>query len=212
MVATGNVGKLSEFRALFSNRPDIELIAQGDLGIESCEEPASTFVENAILKARHACAEASRLGHGVLPALADDSGLALAALGGAPGIYSARFAELEKYTGHSDEPKDTRNNHCLLHKLRESGSADRRASFYCALALLRHADDPVPLIAVGRWQGEILEAPRGGKGFGYDPLFRVAGADYTAAEMSSEAKNAVSHRGRAIRQLAALLDVPLGGL
>ncbi|HQX06749.1 MAG TPA: RdgB/HAM1 family non-canonical purine NTP pyrophosphatase, partial [Zoogloea sp.] len=163
----------------------IEVLPQSAFNVTEAEEPHPSFVENAIAKARHAARSTG------LPALADDSGLCVEALGGAPGVISARFA---------GEPKsDERNNALLLEKL--AGQADRRARFYCALALVRHADDPQPLIACGEWHGEILATPRGTAGFGYDPLFLVSELEQTAAEIPAELKNVLSHRGNAFRQL-----------
>ena len=160
-------------------------IAMDELFGSAAAAHASDAAENAIAKARHAARSTG------LPALADDSGLCVEALGGAPGVMSARFA---------GEPKsDQRNNALLLEKL--AGQADRRARFYCALALVRHADDPQPLIACGEWHGEILDTPRGTAGFGYDPLFLVSELEQTAAEIPAELKNVLSHRGNAFRQL-----------
>ena len=184
VLASNNAGKLREFAQLLAPLA-FEVVPQAALAIPEAEEPHATFIENALAKARHA----SRLSG--LPALADDSGLCVEALGGAPGVMSARFA---------GEPKsDERNNALLLEKL--AGQADRRARFYCALALVRHADDPQPLIACGEWHGEILATPRGTAGFGYDPLFLVSELEQTAAEIPAELKNVLSHRGNAFRQL-----------
>ena len=195
VLATANAGKLAEFRALVSRLP-IELVAQSELGIEPGSEGAATFVENAIAKARHA---SSRSG---LPALADDSGLVVAALGGEPGIRSARYAGK-----HGD---DGANISLLLERL--ASATDRRAHFYCALAFLRAPDDPAPLIATGAWRGEIAHAPRGRGGFGYDPLFVPTPGGLTAAELDTEVKNRVSHRALAMQSLktalAAALDAP----
>jgi XTP/dITP diphosphohydrolase len=184
VLASGNAGKLKELSALLAPL-GIEVLPQSAFNVSEAEEPHPSFVENAIAKARHASRSTG------LPALADDSGLCVEALGGAPGVISARFA---------GEPKsDERNNALLLEKL--AGQADRRARFYCALALVRHADDPQPLIACGEWHGEILNAPRGTAGFGYDPLFLVSELEQTAAEIASDLKNVLSHRGSAFRQL-----------
>jgi XTP/dITP diphosphohydrolase len=159
------------------------------LGIPEAEEPHCTFVENALAKARHASQLSGQ------PALADDSGLCVAALGGAPGVYSARYA---------GEPKsDARNNEKLLAELGDN--PDRRAHFVSVIVLVRHADDPQPLIAEGEWHGEILPALRGEGGFGYDPLFNVPEFGKTAAELDADTKNSVSHRGRAMQQLSARL-------
>jgi len=184
VLASGNAGKLKELAALLAPL-GIEVLPQSAFNVSEAEEPHPSFVENAIAKARHAARATG------LPALADDSGLCVDALGGAPGVLSARFA---------GEPKsDQRNNDLLLERL--SGQADRRARFYCALALVRHADDPQPLITTGEWRGVILDAPRGQAGFGYDPLFLVPDLEQTAAEIPAELKNVLSHRGSAFRQL-----------
>ncbi|WP_416396514.1 RdgB/HAM1 family non-canonical purine NTP pyrophosphatase [Allohahella sp. A8] len=209
IIASGNKGKLKEFATLFSGvttKPSREfnLVAQSELGIESCEEPASTFVENAILKARHACAEARARGHEGA-ALADDSGLCVNALSGAPGIFSARFAGMHGRLPAEGQSVDAVNIEELLHQLQGIDGNRRHASFYCALALLRHADDPAPLVACGRWHGRILDAPVGDSGFGYDPVFFVPDLGKTAAELSPGQKNALSHRGQALRLLALQL-------
>ena len=184
VLASGNAGKLKELSSLLAPL-GIEVLPQSAFHVSEAEEPHPSFVENAIAKARHAARATG------LPALADDSGLCVDALGGAPGVLSARFA---------GEPKsDARNNALLLERL--AGEPNRRARFYCALALVRHADDPQPLIACGEWHGEILEAARGQGGFGYDPLFLVPDLDQTAAEIDRELKNVLSHRGKAMRQL-----------
>ena len=184
VLASNNAKKMKELNALLAPL-GFEVIAQGALGIPEAEEPHCTFVENALAKARHAAA------HSGLPALADDSGLCVAALGGAPGVYSARYA---------GEPKsDARNNEKLLADL--AGQTDRRAHFTCLLVLCRSADDPQPIIAEGEWHGEILSAQRGADGFGYDPLFFVPEFGQTAVELDAATKNRVSHRGRAMQQL-----------
>jgi XTP/dITP diphosphohydrolase len=188
VLASSNSGKVREFRALLAPL-GIEVIPQGELGVPDADEPHATFVENALVKARHA----SR--HAQLPALADDSGICVAALGGEPGVHSARFA---------GEPRsDRRNNEALVAKLKDR--SDRRAHYYCVVVLVRHADDPEPLIAEGRWHGEVVAAPRGTGGFGYDPHFLLPDLGRTAAELSPEEKHAVSHRGKALRRLIALL-------
>jgi XTP/dITP diphosphohydrolase len=184
VLASNNAKKMKELDALLAPL-GFEVIAQGTLGIPEAEEPHVTFVENALAKARHA---ARRSG---LPALADDSGLCVRALGGAPGVISARYA---------GEPKsDARNNEKLLAELGEGGA--RAAHFVSLIVLVRHADDPQPLIAEGEWHGEILPAARGANGFGYDPLFYLPEFDRTAAELDADTKNRVSHRGRAMQQL-----------
>ena len=188
ILASNNAKKMKELDALLAPL-GFEVIAQGQLGIPEAEEPHCTFVENALAKARHAAA------HSGLPALADDSGLCVAALGGAPGVHSARYA---------GEPKsDARNNDRLLAEL--AGQADRRAHFVCTLVLVRAADDPQPIIAEGEWHGEILDASRGADGFGYDPLFYVPTHCQTAAELDAAVKNQLSHRGQAMQKLIARL-------
>jgi XTP/dITP diphosphohydrolase len=188
VLASGNPGKLREFRELLAPF-DLEIVAQGELGILDADEPHDTFVENALAKARHAAALSG------LPALADDSGICVRALGGEPGVHSARFA---------GEPKsDARNNEKLLGLL--AGVADRAAHYYAVIVLVRHAHDPEPLIAQGRWHGEVIDVPRGQGGFGYDPHFLLPALGQTAAELSSEQKNAFSHRGQALRRLIELL-------
>lgn len=188
VLASNNAKKMKELNALLAPL-GFEVIPQGQLGIPEAEEPHCTFVENALAKARHA-AQASGL-----PALADDSGLCVAALGGAPGVYSARYA---------GEPKsDARNNAKLLADL--AGQNDRRAHFACVLVLVRSADDPQPIIAEGEWHGTILEAQRGADGFGYDPLFYVPTHCQTAAELDATIKNKLSHRGQAMQKLIARL-------
>ena len=210
IIASGNKGKLKEFETLFGNvsmKParEFELIAQSDLGIESCEEPASTFIENAILKARHACAEARLRGHADVAALADDSGVCVNALNGAPGIYSARFASMNRRAPREGQSIDTANIEELLKQMQNVMPEQRSASFYCALALLRHADDPAPIVACGRWHGRILTTPSGDSGFGYDPVFYIPDLNMTAAELTPGQKNAASHRGQALRLLALQL-------
>jgi len=191
VLASNNAGKLREFAALLG-AAGIELIAQGELNVPEAEEPHPTFVENALAKARHA---AKLTG---LPALADDSGLCVRALRGAPGVYSARYAQLA-----GGEKSDAANNAHLMSTLR--GETDRRAYYFCVLALVRHADDPEPLIAEGRWHGEMLDAPRGTHGFGYDPYFFLPALNASAAELEPAVKNASSHRAIALRQLLARL-------
>jgi len=188
VLASANEGKLREFRRLLAPL-GIDLVAQSELGIAEADEPHVTFVENALAKARHA----SRLAH--LPALADDSGLCVAALAGAPGVQSARYA---------GEPKsDRRNNEKLVAEL--AGVADRRAHYHCVLALLRHAEDPEPILAEGRWDGLVVDTPRGRGGFGYDPHFLDPGTGLTGAELPPAEKNERSHRGKAMRALLARL-------
>lgn len=184
VLASNNAKKMKELNALLAPL-GFEVIPQGRLGIPEAEEPHCTFVENALAKARHA----SKLSG--LPALADDSGLCVGALGGAPGVYSARYA---------GEPKsDARNNEKLFADLADH--PDRRAHFVSVIVLVRHADDPQPLIAEGEWHGEIIPELRGEGGFGYDPLFFVPAFGQTAAELDAETKNRVSHRGQAMQKL-----------
>lgn len=184
VIATGNAGKLREIRHILAPL-NLEILPQSDFNVPEAEEPYLTFVENALTKARHASRFAG------LPALADDSGICVNALDGEPGVHSARFA---------GEPKsDTRNNEKLLQEL--AGRSDRSAYYYCVMVLVRTPDDPQPLIADGIWQGEVLEHPRGEDGFGYDPLFLLPRLGKTAAELSAEEKNRVSHRAQALQAL-----------
>ncbi len=187
VLASNNAGKLREFRSLL-DAAGIELIAQGELGVPEAPEPHPTFVENALAKARHA---ASLTG---LPALADDSGLCVRAFDGAPGVYSARYASLA-----GGDKSDAANNARLVADLADK--SDRRAYYFCVLVLVRHADDPEPLIAEGRWYGEVLDAPRGANGFGYDPYFFLPSLGASAAELDPARKNALSHRALALREL-----------
>lgn len=188
VLASNNAGKLREFQRLLVPF-GIDVVPQSALGIPEADEPHVTFVENALAKARHASL------HAGLPALADDSGVCVRALGGAPGVYSARYA---------GEPKsDARNNLQLVAALQ--GVADRRAHYACVLVLVRHADDPEPIIAEGRWHGTIIDAPRGTGGFGYDAYFLDAVTGLTGAELPLERKNELSHRGQAMRALIAKL-------
>lgn len=191
VLASNNAKKMKELNALLAPL-GFTVIPQGQLGIPEAEEPHATFVENALAKARHAAR------HSGLPALADDSGLCVRALGGAPGVVSARYA---------GEPKsDARNNAKLLAELAGCATpGDRRAHFVSCLVLCRSADDPQPIIAEGEWHGEIVDTLRGDGGFGYDPLFFVAEFGQTAAELDAETKNRVSHRGRAMQALIARL-------
>jgi XTP/dITP diphosphohydrolase len=190
VLASNNPGKLRELRALLPS--SFQVVVQGTLNIPEADEPHPTFIENALAKARHA-SRAARL-----PALADDSGLCVEALGGEPGVHSAYYAG----RAGSREQRDARNNRKLLGEL-----ADQRAAYYCCvMVLVRHAEDPRPLVAEGLWHGEIARAPRGSNGFGYDPLFAVAGMDRTAAELDPAEKNGISHRAIALRNLLSRLD------
>jgi XTP/dITP diphosphohydrolase len=188
VLASNNAGKVKEFNALLSPL-GIEVIPQGLLGIPSCEEPFPSFVENAITKARHA----SKLSG--LPALADDSGICVDALNGLPGVLSARFA----LSDQKKDPSDEDNNALLIKQL--MGVNQRSAHFTCTLVYLESADDPEPLIAVGKWHGQIIDSPKGASGFGYDPLFLIPELGKTAAELSPEEKNKMSHRALALEQL-----------
>lgn len=188
VIATGNAHKLHEIRTLLEPL-GISVAPQSDFNVPEAAEPHDTFIENALAKARHA----ARLTG--LPALADDSGICVEGLGGAPGVISAIYA---------GEPRsDARNNSKLLEAMQ--GLSERSAHYHCALVLLRHADDPEPIIAEGQWHGMILEAPRGEGGFGYDPLFLDTELGQTVAEISTEDKNRVSHRGKALRTLVEKL-------
>lgn len=188
VLASGNAGKLKEMQRILAGA-GVELTSQRELGVDSPEETGLTFVENALIKARHA----SRVSG--LPALADDSGLAVDALLGAPGIHSARYAG-----AHGD---DAANNRKLLDALRDVPDAQRTAQFICVIAFLRHPEDPVPLICQGIWPGTIRHTPSGDKGFGYDPLFQVPDRNCSSAELPPDEKNRISHRGRALQQLLA---------
>jgi XTP/dITP diphosphohydrolase len=195
VLASGNPGKLREFRRMLGPL-GIEVVPQSELGIADGDEPHGTFVENALAKARHA----SR--YSGLPAFADDSGICVNALNGAPGVFSARYATAD--TGAREE-QDRRNNEKLIAELRDK--SDRGAHYYCVIVMVRHADDPEPLIAEGRWFGEVVASPRGANGFGYDPYFFLPSLGKSAAELAPDDKNAVSHRGCALAQLVAQLCV-----
>ena len=184
VLATGNRGKQVELEPLFANF-GFKLTTQAELGIDPAPEDGLTFVENALAKARHVAERSGR------PALADDSGLIVDALSGAPGVRSARYA--------GPEADDRANNARLLEAL--AGQSNRSARFHCVLVLLRSAEDPAPLMASGSWEGQILEAPRGSHGFGYDPLFFDPQLGKCAAELERDAKTQVSHRGQAVRAL-----------
>ena len=195
VLASANQGKLKELGALLEPH-GLSLVAQGDLNIDAAEETGCTFVENALEKARHA----SRLSG--LPAIADDSGIAVDALAGAPGVYSARFA--------GPDARDEDNNRKLISDLRalgklieggDPGPGEATAHYYCAIVMLSHADDPTPLIATGRWNGQITSQARGANGFGYDPYFYLHDKKLTAAELTAAVKNRISHRGQAVTEL-----------
>lgn len=194
VLASGNRGKLVELRELLSDL-DIDLHAQSEFGVSDVDETGLSFVENAILKARHAARATG------LPALGDDSGLCVDALDGAPGLYSARYAAV-----HGDAAANIEK---LLHAMRDAPDEARTARFVCVLALLRHADDPQPLIAEGVWEGRILHAPRGDGGFGYDPVFFDPERGQGAAELDAAIKSRISHRGVALARLRARLHEAL---
>lgn len=191
VLASGNPGKIREITRLLTPL-GLEVVPQDVLGVPPAEEPYPTFVENALAKARHAAAATG------LPALADDSGICVAALGGAPGVRSARYA--------GTAASDADNNARLMEQM--SAVSDRRAHYYCVIVLVRSADDPQPIIAEGEWHGEILQAPRGTGGFGYDPLFLDRQTGLTGAEMATSRKNRISHRGKAMRKLMRVLAHP----
>jgi XTP/dITP diphosphohydrolase len=185
VVASSNRGKLVEIREILGD--EFELIAQSDLGIEDADETASTFVENALLKARNAAKKSG------LPSLGDDSGLCVDALNGAPGLYSARYA--------GEHGNAAANIAKLLDAMRDVADEKRTAHFHCSIVLMAHADDPAPIIAEGRWYGGILDAPRGDRGFGYDPIFFDPALNAGAGELDAAVKNRVSHRGLALAKL-----------
>ncbi len=192
VIASNNAGKLREFQHMLSPL-GIEVLTQAQLGITEAEEPHCTFIENALAKARHVSRASG------LPALADDSGICVDALGGAPGVFSARYA---------GEPKsDRRNNDKLLQVMQ--GVEDRRAHYYCVLALVRHADDPQPLIAEGEWHGEIAHEERGDGGFGYDPMFWLPQLGKMSAELTHDEKSQLSHRAKALKVLLEKLKLKI---
>jgi XTP/dITP diphosphohydrolase len=188
VIASGNPGKLREIRRILEPL-GFNVVPQSDFAVPECPEPHVTFIENCLAKARHAAL------HTGLPALADDSGICVDALNGAPGVYSARYA---------GEPKsDQRNNEKLIAAL--SNEPNRKAHYYCVIVLVRHPDDPQPLIAEGSWHGEIIDTPRGENGFGYDPYFFLPESGKTGAELDPDHKNAISHRGQALDILVSKL-------
>ncbi|MDE2370896.1 MAG: RdgB/HAM1 family non-canonical purine NTP pyrophosphatase [Burkholderiales bacterium] len=200
VLASNNAKKLTELRALLGGLA-IELVSQGTLGIAEAEEPHATFIENALAKARHAAAACGGA------AIADDSGLCVDALGGAPGVISAHYAAVEPDAALDREAQrrvqDAANNERLLREMR--GRSDRGAYFVCTLVALRHAADPQPLVATGRWPGTLLEAPQGAGGFGYDPLLHIPGLGRSVAEVDAATKNAISHRALAMAQMRTML-------
>ena len=191
VLASNNPGKLKEFSAILA-QADISMVAQGDLGVAEAEEPYATFVENALAKARHASRQTG------LPALADDSGLCVHALGGAPGVFSARYAALA-----GGEKSDAANNRHLLAQL--ASIQDRSACYVAVLVYVDSADDPRPIVAEGSWNGAIIDQARGGNGFGYDPHFYLPDLGKTAAELPPDRKNALSHRAQALKALLLAL-------
>ena len=190
VLASGNAGKLKELQAMLAGLP-LEIVAQGALGVSDVPETGLTFVENALIKARHACAVTG------LPALADDSGLIVDALDGAPGLYSARYA--------GSPTNDAANNAKLLEAMAGIPDGERGARFYAVIVLLRHANDPQPLICEGSWEGVILDETRGSNGFGFDPVMFLPAFGQTFAQLPPDVKNAHSHRGLAARQMLALM-------
>jgi XTP/dITP diphosphohydrolase len=195
VLATANPGKLQEFRELLCHLK-VELVSSAELGLREPEETGLSFIENALIKARAACA------HSGLPAIADDSGLVISALKGAPGLYSARYAGIPAHAG--------RNLEKVLEEMQEVPEGKRAARFVCVAVFMRHALDPEPVIAQGTWQGSILSSPRGHAGFGYDPIFLEPESGLSAAELPTERKHALSHRGQAVRQLREALRRELG--
>lgn len=190
VIASGNKKKLVEFDQLLAPL-GWKVHAQSEFNVPEADEIGLTFVENAIIKARNACE------HTGFAALADDSGIEVDALHGAPGIYSARYA--------GEHGNDAANNNKLLHDLTDLPASQRTARYHAVLVFMRHAKDPTPVICHGTWEGVMLEAPRGSNGFGYDPLFFVPELNKTAAELDADTKNRLSHRGKALRQLIELL-------
>jgi XTP/dITP diphosphohydrolase len=200
VLASNNAKKLVELQQLFEGLP-VELVAQGTLGVGEADEPHATFVENALAKARHASNATGSA------AIADDSGLCVDALGGEPGVASAVFAQAPVVVGGDREARrraqDAANIALLLQRMR--ARADRRCRFVSTLVALRHAQDPEPLITIGRWEATLLEAPRGEGGFGYDPVVWIDALGASVAELSVQAKNAASHRALAAAQMRALM-------
>ncbi len=188
ILASGNKGKLREFKQMLEPL-GYEVHPQAEFNVTEADEPFSTFVENALAKARHVSRQTG------LPAMADDSGICVNALGGKPGVLSARYA--------GDPKSDDRNNQKLIADLAEF--EDKTANYYCVLVYVRSADDPQPIIADGTWSGVIIDEPRGGNGFGYDPYFFIPDYGKTAAEMAPEEKNAISHRGKALKKFMEML-------
>lgn len=188
VLASSNKGKLVELQAILSQK-DVQLLPQSEFAVSDADETGLSFIENALIKARHACIETG------LPAIADDSGIEVDALQGEPGIYSARYA------GSHGPEADKANNAKLLRELKDVAEADRSARFQCVIAYMRHAKDPMPLICQGTWEGRILFSEEGENGFGYDPLFHVTSHGCSSALLNPAEKNAISHRGQALKQL-----------
>jgi XTP/dITP diphosphohydrolase len=186
VLASGNAGKLREFQQLLSGC-GFEVVPQSDFNLNNADETGTTFVENAIIKARHACQQTG------LPAIADDSGIEVDALNGRPGVYSARYA--------GENANDAANNQKLLHELEGVSTEKRTARYHAVLAYMRHADDPTPILCHGTWEGVILTEARGQGGFGYDPLFFVPTHNCASAELDKAEKNRISHRGKAMQEL-----------
>jgi XTP/dITP diphosphohydrolase len=195
VLATSNRGKLAELQPLLAPL-NYELVTQGELGVQDAIEDGHSFIENALIKARHAARSTG------LPALADDSGICVRALNGAPGLISAHYA--------GEHGNAQRNNALLLENLKQVADDARQAYFYCVLVFLRHAEDPQPIIAEGIWHGSILYAPHGDQGFGYDPLFFVPEHDCSAAELPADLKNRISHRGQALAMLVEKMKIVIG--
>lgn len=188
VLASGNTGKLKELKNILDTK-DVELVSQSEFNVSEADETGLSFIENALIKARHACEITG------MPAIADDSGIEVDALNGRPGIYSARYA------GMSGDRADAQNNLKLLSELDQVPESERTARFQCVIVLMRHALDPMPLICQGTWEGRILFKESGNNGFGYDPLFYVPTHDCASADLDPETKNSLSHRGQALRQL-----------
>jgi len=195
VLASSNKGKLKELQNILATK-DVNLIPQSEFNVSDADETGLSFVENAIIKARHACEATS------LPSIADDSGIEVDALNGRPGIYSARFS------GKNGAEADSANNVKLLEELADVPEPERTARFQCVIVYLRHAQDPMPLICQGTWEGRILFEEQGENGFGYDPLFYVPTHQCASAELAAEVKNAISHRGQALQRLLACWNNP----
>ncbi|MDZ7735553.1 MAG: RdgB/HAM1 family non-canonical purine NTP pyrophosphatase [Gammaproteobacteria bacterium] len=194
ILASGNPGKLREFAALLADL-DVNVVPQSEYHVSAAEETGFTFVENALIKARHAALASG------LPALSDDSGIAVDALNGAPGIYSARYA--------GANASDLDNLNKLIKVVRQLPAHQRSARYHCVIAFMQHAEDPMPVIASGTWEGRLIEEPRGEGGFGYDPIFYLDDYQCTAAELDPADKNRLSHRGQALRGLLSQLTAEL---